>query len=135
MELREMLELAALAFWGDEIDDVCSIRWLDAEGCIGYTHADNQDHNGNDVDLCWSPHTDDGDSRRLEVALNMDVLRDPASASQPYIEAIANQSALPADTPQPFAVEPYDTDPLAATRMAVLRCAAEMGKSMKEKSE
>lgn len=123
MELREMLDLAALAFWGDEIDDVCSIRWLDAEGCIGYTHADNQDHNGNDVELCWSPHTDDGDSRRLEVALGMDVVQHSALS-----EGLLDVAVFAGER---CAIEPHGDDPLAATRMAVLRCAAEVGKSIR----
>lgn len=41
---RELLEAAAKAYWGSEIDDTCSIRWLDKDECIGYTHGDNQDH-------------------------------------------------------------------------------------------
>ena len=127
MKTREMLELAALAVGYRHVD----YSSCDYDGALGIVLLDENGGQGKN----WNPADDDGDSRRLEVALNMDVLRDPASASQPYIEAIANQSALPADTPQPFAVEPYDTDPLAATRMAVLRCAAEIGKSMKEKSK
>lgn len=66
---RELLELAAQAFWGSEIDDVCSIRWLEEDQAIGYTHGDNQDHNGIDREFVWNPLTDDGDSRRLQVNL------------------------------------------------------------------
>ena len=70
---KELLELAAIAFWGDEIDDVCSIRWLDRDECIGYTHGDNQDHNGQDVEWCWHPLADDGDCARLEAVLETEI--------------------------------------------------------------
>jgi hypothetical protein len=75
---RELLEMAAKAFWDSEIDDVCSIRWLDAEQAIGYTHGDNQDHNGRDVELCWNPITNDGDEARIEAALGLWVRWYPA---------------------------------------------------------
>ncbi len=70
---RELLELAARAYWGAEIDDVCSIRWLDADQAIGYTHGDNQDHNGQDVEYLWNPLTDDGDRYRLIGKLKLSV--------------------------------------------------------------
>lgn len=73
MSDRELLEAAAKAYWGDEIDDVCSIRWLDADEAIGYTHGDNQDHNGQDVEWLWNPITDDGDCARMESKLEIDV--------------------------------------------------------------
>ena len=70
---RELLERAARAYWGDEIDDVCSIRWLETDQAIGYTHGDNQDHNGEDREFVWNPLTDDGDALRLAVKLRMTV--------------------------------------------------------------
>lgn len=73
MNDRKLLELAAKAYWGDEIDDICSIRWLDKDECIGYTHGDNQDHNGSDVEYCWNPLTDDGHALRLAVKRKIDV--------------------------------------------------------------
>lgn len=70
---KELLESAAKAYWGDEIDDVCSIRWLEADQAIGYTHGDNQDHNGQDVEYCWNPLTDDGDALRLAARLHLGI--------------------------------------------------------------
>jgi len=70
---RELLERAAKAYWGDEVDDVMPFYWDENEGAIVYTHADNQDHNGNDVELLWNPLHDDGDEARLEGALLMNV--------------------------------------------------------------
>jgi hypothetical protein len=73
MTEKELLEAAAKAYWGDEIDDVCSIRWLEADQAIGYTHADNQDHNGQDVELLWDPLIYDDDAFRLAAKLKIDI--------------------------------------------------------------
>ena len=73
MNDRELLEWAAKAYWGNEIDDVCSIRWLDKDECIGFTHGDNQDHNGCDIEWCWNPLTDDGDALRLANRLQLTI--------------------------------------------------------------
>jgi hypothetical protein len=73
MNDRELLEAAARAYWGDEIDDVVSVEWSERDDAILYTHADNQDHNGQDQAFCWSPLTDDGDALRLAVKLNITV--------------------------------------------------------------
>lgn len=67
---RELLELAARAYWDGEIDDVMSFRWDEQEQAIVYIHSDNQDHNGNDVELVWNPLVDDGDALRLAVKLS-----------------------------------------------------------------
>ena len=47
MNDRELLEMAAKAYWAEELDDM-SFRWCENECCILYIHADNQDHNGAD---------------------------------------------------------------------------------------
>lgn len=65
----ELLEMAAKAYWGEEIDDVCSVEWDESDNCIAYTHGDNQDHNGNDQTFLWNPLTDDGDALRLLAAM------------------------------------------------------------------
>lgn len=71
---RELLELAAKAFWGEEIDDVCSVRWLEEDQAIGYTHGENQDHNGLDQEFVWNPLEDDGDTFRLETKMSFTVV-------------------------------------------------------------
>ena len=114
---RELLELAAMAYWGSEIDDVCSIRWLEEDQCIGYTHADNQDHNGNDVELCWNPLLDDGDAFRLAVKLSL--LVDCLShCARPLPDSIEWQ-------------EGSGPDACANTRRAIVRAAAELAKQEK----
>ena len=117
---RELLELAAKAYWGDEIDDVCSIRWLEIDQCIGFTHGDNQDHNGQDVELCWNPLESDGDALRLAVKLGLVI-------SPSRVTVMAYE---PSSMARDEVYEPIRPDPLAATRRAIVRAAAEIGRAM-----
>lgn len=110
---RELLELAALAYWGAEIDDVCSVCWLEEEQAVGYTHADNQDHNGCDVELVWNPITDDGDVFRLAVKLNL--LDAPRMIHERDVLMFTK-----------------GVEKLEATRRAIVRAAAEIGKAMQQ---
>ena len=115
---REMLELAAKAYWGDEIDDVVSVDWCDSDECIEFAHVDNQDHNGNDVWVLWNPLNDDGDAMRLAVMLKIDVSHDA--------RAVFN------DDRHIGLSEIFDDegDRLERTRRAITRAAAEIGKVM-----
>ena len=109
---REMLELAAKAYWADEIDDVVSIKWIDSDGCIEFTHVDNQDHNGRDVGVLWNPLTDDGAALRLAVTLSFIDDGDwPAVTNEIYTHC--------------------NGDWFAATRRAITIAAAKVGKGMK----
>ena len=117
---KELLEAAARAFWGDEIDDVRSIRGLDKNDCIGYTHADNQDHNGRDVERFWAPLTDDGDALRLAVKLNIGVGQ-YAGIGAGFVRAGENIGHTIS--------EPYGLDCYSATRRAIVRAAAKIGSS------
>lgn len=114
---RELLELAAKAYWAGEIDDVMSFHWDEQEAAIVYTHADNQDHNGNDWALLWNPLIDDGDALRLAVKLDMYVRCDSNSVC-----VIEGQSETMVHA------EVHSGDPYAATRRAIVRAAAEIGK-------
>lgn len=106
---RELLELAAQAFWGSEIDDVCSIRWLEEDQAIGYTHGDNQDHNGVDCEFVWNPLENDGDALRLASKLYLwEALR------------LAHRDVS------------ADVDIYAATRRAIVRAAAAIGTHKEE---
>ena len=107
---RELLELAANAYWADEIDDVVSIKWIDSDGCIEFTHVDNQDHNGRDVGVLWNPLTDDGDALRLAVKLRMQV-------------SVTKESCR-AETLPALGVGVNGNDELAATRRAIVMAAA-----------
>lgn len=118
MSDRELLELAAKAYWGDEIDDVCSIRWLEEDQAIGYTHGDNQDHNGEDREFVWNPLTDDGDALRLANKLWLEV-------RHVHGQAHAGMEGRFWRTESWFP----DGDQDAATRRAIVRAAASIGQS------
>lgn len=133
---RELLEAAAKAYWGDEIDDVCSIEWDDDDQCIAYTHADNQDHNGHDVQMLWNPLTDDGDALRLAVRLNFSASRSSGIRVGCWAEKAPFDTDLPGhDTWTEVAecwfgessIKPigrYETTQLAAVRRAIVIAAA-----------
>lgn len=117
MEDKELLEKAAKAYWGEEIDDVCSIRWLEDECGIGYTHGDNQDHNGIDREFLWNPLTEDGDALRLAVKLGIQI--DPSD--EMYVFAGRDM-----DTTELGYCECKNDDAMAAIRRAITRAAAAM---------
>ncbi len=119
---RELLEMAAKAYWGTEIDDVCTVRWLDEDQAIGYTHADNQDHNGCDLEFLWSPLTDDGDALRLAVKLGLMIdIQNKVNATSVWTTDESGSADFDAA---------HGKDPYAATRRAIVRAAAEIGKAM-----
>ena len=81
MTYRELLEYAARAYWGNEIDDVVSVEWSDADNSILYTHAENQDHNGQDRAYRWNPLAEDADALQLAVKLRMRMMIDDYGAA------------------------------------------------------
>ena len=106
---RELLEDAAKAVgyvlvWGDKYklgDD--EIDCTD----MPYIRSGQPDEG----DVYWNPITDDGDALRLAVKLHLPV--------EAMIAFVAER-------------EPdWDKDPYAATRRAIVRAAAEIGRSMK----
>lgn len=103
---RELLELAAKAT-GIEI------VW-----CDGYATIWDEE---------WNPLTDDGDALRLAVKLNIYFRRYRNSGFfrervGGYVEAVRNDIEER---------EPVGDDPYAATRRAIVRAAAEIGKEQK----
>lgn len=103
---RELMELAARAA-GQERSAAGDL-WSNARGML------------------WDPLTDDGDALRLAVKLGMEVYHADddgwaAYASHPTARGIA------------YAVEQYDQRPngFAATRRAIVRAAAEIGRAMR----
>lgn len=81
----------------------------------------------NDAPVILKLADDDGDSRLLQVAcqigLHFEVIGSKWCAEAYSLENI--------DTASLCAYEPLGTEPLKAARMAVLRCAAMIGKTMK----
>ena len=72
----------------------------------------------------WNPLTDDGDALRLAVKLKLDVFFHTSR-----VEAHIAGGRIPPI--HHIAREIYDTNPYVATRRAIVRAAAEIGKEMK----
>ena len=73
--------------------------------------------------VIWNPLTDDGDALRLAVKLrqmHIDIDIESTAAYRNDVHGI----------PRQFAGEPHNGDPLAATRRAIVRAAAEIGRQM-----
>lgn len=106
---RELLELAAKAAGKDG------------------SYIENDEHYGTgifitdeyDCGYCWNPLEWNGEVLELAVKLKMDILQYGDADHQPA-HACANYSFN----------EPYGSDPVAATRRAIVRAAAEIGKTM-----
>jgi len=115
MTEREMLEYAAKAFGLYAVDDI-SDCWTDAntgeEGEPLYPP-----HGFVTLSGVWNPLLDDGDAFRLAVELHafVDVIHD---RTQVVIGLEADVSV------------PHEDDQYAATRLAITRAAAEIGKAM-----
>jgi hypothetical protein len=97
---RELLELAAKA--------------------IGLTLRYNY-LGGRDANQPWDPLTDDGDALRLAVQLKL-------AFSYPFDEAVVR--VWYGDEGQEPIYEDQQPDPYAATRRAIVRAAAEIGRAM-----
>ena len=79
------------------------------------------DENNNPTD--WNPLTDDGDALRLAVKLKMDIVHDFDRVMAVYGDGDATL------TTEYFYDLPTPTDQYAATRRAIVRAAAEIGKN------
>ena len=121
---REMLELAAKAagyyFHGLRVG-------LDYENCFVSTTNDTDDW------IIWDPRGDDGDALRLAVQLMIRVsvnrafrLSIPGSVTVEYPDRDGFYFALGEAV--------TNGDPYAATRRAITRAAAEIGRQMEEQS-
>jgi hypothetical protein len=109
MNDKELLELAAIA-----------VRYVsNGDGTGSFFAAPNG--------LWWNPLTDDGDALRLAVKLGLDILTTPTIDS-PGNTTVFGPLTL-ADLS--FRCEEEYGDPYAATRRAIVRAAAEIGRAMK----
>ena len=110
---RELLELAAKAA-GIKNPEVQDMRgW--GEVRYGFSEAVYDDAS----EAYWNPLTDDGDALRLAVKLNLNLfsLRGTAYAMETEGDSIDEQKV------------DHCGDPYAATRRAIVRAAAEIGKA------
>jgi hypothetical protein len=122
MSDRELLEAAARAFWAGEIDDVVSIEWGTQDDCILYTHADNQDHNGHDRAFRWDPLEENHDAFELAVKLNLMIFPDDDPKGD------RRYSLVECGITGKFGSVDWTDDPYAATRRAIVLCAAALAK-------
>jgi hypothetical protein len=111
---RELLELAAKAAGFDVV-------FYNNE-CVGLGISDCK------RDWPWNPLTDDGDALRLAVKLNLAITPYPIY-NNPKHSVLAQLKNL--DDSRFEVMEMHGTDPYAATRRAITRAAAEIGKEMK----
>jgi len=79
--------------------------------------------NGEDY---WNPLTDDGDALRLAVKLSIDFY----TGEDDGVAIYAGYFDVKDNYRQKYKVERVSNDPYSATRRAIVRCAAEIGKGM-----
>jgi hypothetical protein len=109
---KELLELAAKAA-GYKGEYQNGGEWMNIR--YGFSEAFYAD----DLEEYWNPLTDDGDALRLAVKLNLLV---DVSEIKEETEA--------GDGTNGYQCELHNGDPYAATRRAIVRAAAEIGKAM-----
>lgn len=110
---KELLEYAAKAVG-------FQIKIISIHGAYGCFTDDAVQHA-----YPWNPLTDDGDALRLAVKLGVDILITPYGDTTTF---------GPFDSPESWSsvryVETHGDAPYAATRRAIVRAAAEIGKAM-----
>lgn len=133
---KELLELAAKAagitgwqskhgYWNmkdiDGIDVVCCSNWPRFDSNTGQEL--NPTFSDAIEELNWNPLTDDGNALRLAVKLGIQVLPNYKSASGKLMTwaGIGMQTIY----------EPHDEDAMEATRRAIVKAAALIGKELK----
>ena len=105
---RELLELAAKAA------EIGPLSWIEPDGTKIVTN------------VRWNPLTDDGDALRLAVKLRINV----EHAETPG-RKLHGVNCWPVGRGDCGYMETDLSDPYAATRRAIVRAAAEIGKGMK----
>ena len=103
---KELLELAAKAVYYEVLTE-----WADF--VVKKNERDNYPH-------AWNPLTDDGDALRLAVKLDLTL----------YLGEVLRVDYCLKDLPTTPFYEKKGDDPYAATRRAIVRAAAEIGKSL-----
>ena len=115
MNDRELLELAAKAH-GLSVAKFQNVEHPKGSGCHGafycYSHY-------------WNPLTDDGDALRLAVSCSLGVSIVNNSKRTDVVTFLPNQALI-------GVCEWHDNDRSAATRRAIVRAAAEIGRTTTE---
>lgn len=110
MDDKTLLELVAKAYAHPDVKYIGGPNggWVRVIGCNEDLHCD--------VMVCWNPLIDDGDALRLAVTLRI----------TPHIDG----NLTDAESSLGFSTEAHFSDPYAATRRAIVRAAAAIGKVM-----
>lgn len=126
---RELLELAAKAA-GYRTDHPWNTERLDIDPPLDALMLHNAD--GGLVHTAWNPLTDDSDALRLAVKLFITVEHpDPADLGGGYVTTkLCERRHRYRFLKEYWFNEPFDGDPYAATRRAIVRAAAEIGRTM-----
>jgi hypothetical protein len=116
---RELLELAAKAAGYDFKEK----RFPSFPSCYEFYLRSKHPARTSDYSILWNPLTDDGDALRLAVKLHIDL--------DTYTDAVRCCKSVDFDDSEGTeAWESFGDDPHAATRRAIVRAAAEIGKGM-----
>lgn len=115
MNNRELLEMAANAA------GMKGWQWVESWGSM----AEKRLQGGFYFDRYWNPLEDDGDALRLAVKLHILFRQPPSMPGWVRASGEINGRKVCAD-------ERLHADPLTATRRAIVRAAAEIGKKMNE---
>lgn len=142
MSDRELLELAAKAvgykFYRSKFGHwiVTTPEGDRVECCVGFIRYDS--YTGADLglpsvedalsELGWNPLTDDGDALRLAVKLNLRISIEAERAGGITVEWNSDGDGSALSDVEEYA--PIGGDDYAATRRAIVRAAAEIGKAM-----
>jgi len=116
---RELLELAAKAagftWWQSKHGywNVTTPSGKTESCCVGWDISTIDDAL---TEIGWNPLTDDGDALRLAVKLNVDVFGSSDCRMCEWDDGVATEQS--------------NNDPYAATRRAIVRAAAEIGRAM-----
>lgn len=122
MNDKELLELAAKAAGYEIVGDADSMVVQHNRGMGAFVVRN--DRGGDSI---WNPLTDDGDALRLAVNLGLDILVDDNTIE---VNATRHSFEEGTETVAPWAWEALGDDPYAATRRAIVRAAAEIGRRM-----
>ena len=114
---RELLELAAKA--AGYIVQQHVVYGEHAPGAWVYEAGSALDRYGEPRIFLWRPRDDDGDALRLAVKLRL------------HLEWWPGLGKVAACTAEKQTAEPYEDDPNAATRRAIVSAAAEIGKGLR----
>lgn len=118
---RELLELAAKAsgyelVWGEKYN-----IGSDVVDCTDMSYIRSEDSDVGDV--YWNPLTDDGDALRMAVKLNIHII--PKESFDEEYTAVTYTTDRRRSLTEPLIGDFY-----SATRRAIVRAAAEIGKAM-----